>query len=1476
MRKTLTIAMLMAFMGLYAQLQPGSIAFIGLNADGDDDISFVALDTIPAGTIIYFCDSEWDGTSFGTDENDFTWTAPSSDVPAGSVITINNLDAANTVNIGSVSGGTGISRNGDAVFAFLGTGLRQPTTFLAAITNISTGFGTLSGTGLIRGLTAIELTNTTDIGQYNGPRSGIDKNGYLSYLNDMTQWLLQDTPNDDFNDGIAPDLPFNTTAFTFSATDVTAPFVAAVNLVNSTTVEVFFSEPLTPATGGNTANYVFNPALAVNSVTLGASNSMATISMAALPNGTPVTLSISGMADPSGNTQSGSFVSDPFFFNNSMPDLVFTEIMYNAPVSFDDDVEFLEIYNAGTQPADLGGIEVLDESNFLFTFPQGTLAPGATVLLSTNAAVADTFYSQSFTSYVNSPANALGNGGEWLVIRNGLGDTIAAVEYDDGSPWPTSPDGGGYSLELKDPAGPQNDASNWTASTSFLKNAEGTDIYCSPGSFSPLLIPGISFDSEFEVVKENAGSVQVALSLSNSTSDTIFFTWSVAPGATAVAGTDYTLPKMQDTILPNSAGPLMMNIPIMDNSNIEADKFFILTLEDLQGAVPGAPDSKTIFITDDDQVIPARSKELQVDFLTSFLVDASGTAEIVAFDEASQRLFVLNSDNTAVEILDFSNPRNINSISSIDLSSYGNGGTSVAVMNGIVAASIDAGVSANGSVVFMDINGNLLSSVTVGNLPDMVTFTPDGNSVLTANEGQPNAGYTIDPEGSVSKIDISGGVAGLTQANVTNISFTSFNSQKAALQASGVRIFGLNATVAQDVEPEFITVSDDSQTAWVTLQENNAVAVVDLATNAITAIVPLGTKDHSLQMNSIDASDRNDSIVMGTYPLHGMYMPDAIANYTMGGVTYLVTANEGDQREYGVIDEDISIGDAVYVLDSATFPEGDLLKQNHLLGRLAVSPYSGDTDGDGDFDEIHVFGSRSFSIWNGNTGALVYDSGDDFERITSTDPIYKSLFNASNSNNNFKNRSDNKGPEPEGVTVAHINNQVYAFITLERVGGMMVYNITDPANVVLVDYVNSRTLGPNEGGDLGPEGIIYLGPDVSPNDTALVIMANEVSATLSVYALANVNAASTAQVKSLSLIDASNGSVVKVLADGDTIDKSMLPMFSIEADTSGNLFGSVVFEVNGTPYSRENGWPYAINGGSTTKYKPWNPVVGTYVISATPYSMSNARGVRGMARSVTVHVIDTMPTLDCNGDLGGTAYIDSCGVCVGGNTGKTPCVGGCTSLEVVSFDLVSSMTGKAMRPLNDGDTLYLGSMGSFTIRANTCDGIVGSVIFDLNGSYFSKENLFPYDIMGGGFSSPNAFVPPVGTHTIAATPYDGKNGRGMMGIAETVTFHVVAGMAPRTAGNGTTNPTDQNVQQSALGGTAALDASSQMELILFPNPTNGTATLSEPVAYSLYSLMGQEVRKSDSASDVVDVKGLAKGTYVLITTDGRSLKVVVN
>jgi hypothetical protein len=227
-----------------------------------------------------------------------------------------------------------------------------------------------------------------------------------------------------------------------------------------------------------------------------------------------------------------------------------------------------------------------------------------------------------------------------------------------------------------------------------------------------------------------------------------------------------------------------------------------------------------------------------------------------------------------------------------------------------------------------------------------------------------------------------------------------------------------------------------------------------------------------------------------------------MASYAVNGTTYLVTANEGDSRDYGGLSEEVRIGSSAYVLDPTVFPNASFLKKNTNLGRLTVTNATGDTDNDGDFDEIHVYGTRSFSIWNTTTGQIVYDSGADFEKITANDPVFGAFFNVSNNNNTVKNRSDNKGPEPEGITVGQINGATYAFITLERIGGLMTYDITNPAAPVFVSYKNNRTANLATS-DLAPEGIIYIKPAESPLSTGLVVMANEVSATLSFYQITN-------------------------------------------------------------------------------------------------------------------------------------------------------------------------------------------------------------------------------------------------------------------------------------------------------------------------------------------------------------------------------------
>ena len=478
-------------------------------------------------------------------------------------------------------------------------------------------------------------------------------------------------------------------------------------------------------------------------------------------------------------------------------------------------------------------------------------------------------------------------------------------------------------------------------------------------------------------------------------------------------------------------------------------------------------------------------------------------AEISSYDASSQRVFFTNSDNASVDVLDISNPFAPVFLFSIDLTPYGAGPTSVDIYDGLVAISVAADVEQDpGSAVFFDTDGNFVGQATVGALPDMITFTPDGSQVLTANEGQPSEDYTVDPEGSVSIVDAS-------TFSVTTIGFSDFNAGGSRENdlPDGVRIFGPGASVAQDLEPEYISVSPDGSTAFVTLQENNALAVIDINAGTVTGIVALGTKDHSLTENAFDASNDDDAISIQTWPTQGMYQPDAITSYVVDGQVYLVTVNEGDARDYDEFSEEVRVRDLT--LDATAFPDAATLQEDANLGRLRTTNATGDTDNDGDFDVIYSYGARSFTIWDAN-GNVVYDSGSFIE-----DKIAELLpddFNANNDeNDSFDSRSDDKGPEPEAVTIGEIGGTPYAFVGLERVGGIMMFDITDPTAPTYVTYINARdfsvifdpeTITPAElemVGDLGPESIEFIPSTDSPNGMNLIVVANEVSGTISIF-----------------------------------------------------------------------------------------------------------------------------------------------------------------------------------------------------------------------------------------------------------------------------------------------------------------------------------------------------------------------------------------
>ena len=894
-----------------------------------------------------------------------------------------------------------------------------------------------------------------------------------------------------------------------------------------------------------------------------------------------------------------------------------------------------------------------------------------------------------------------------------------------------------------------------------------------------------------------------------------------------------------------------------------------------------------------------------------------GGAEIPAYDPITQRLFVVNAGPGTVDVLDVSDPSNPTFVTTIDVGDIGSP-NSVAVNNGLIAIAVENGESSqeNGFVVFYDVNDltNPTNIVEVGPLPDMLTFTPDGTKVLVANEGEPNDDYTVDPEGSVSIIDVATG-------DVTTAGFTQFNDQIETLRQRGVRIFGPNATVAQDLEPEYIAVSEDSTTAWVALQEANALAVLDIAAGEITNILPLGYKDWSQGLpklttyewdlsnevlgttpagqeillggmsglffekvgndgklhfiatpdrgpngeptdvdgdgveerpfplpnyqprlvrftldktsgeieiteqifltreenggqvpltglpnlqagedgtantdevpidllgnllendpfgadmesivvapdgtfwmsdeyrpaiyhfdangvlidrfipegtadaaglpegtfgtetfpevyaqrrsnrgfegmalntdngklyawiqspldnpdvgndansrnsqilrilefdpttqtttgeyihilegvdssvdkigdavykgdnkfliierdsgttadskklifevdlsnatnilgtdlssatgddtalegmtaddlaamgvnfvqkqkilnlpslgyvagdkaeglallpngsiavlndndfgllsdpipgdgsvpfnpnpvptvlgiidfetpNTLDVSDEDGVINLQNQPIFGMFQPDAIASFSANGQTYIISANEGDSRDYDGFSEETRVEDVT--LDPTAFPNAGELQQAENLGRLQITDTLGDTDGDGDFDQLFSYGARSFSIWDG-AGNLVFDSGDQFERIIADQlPDY---FNSDNDDNDsFDSRSDAKGPEPEGVVTGVVDGKTYAFIGLERVGGIMVYDVSNPSNPQFTQYINNRDFTVDaespEAGDIGPEGLAFISAEDSPNGIPLLAVANEISGTTTLY-----------------------------------------------------------------------------------------------------------------------------------------------------------------------------------------------------------------------------------------------------------------------------------------------------------------------------------------------------------------------------------------
>ena len=554
---------------------------------------------------------------------------------------------------------------------------------------------------------------------------------------------------------------------------------------------------------------------------------------------------------------------------------------------------------------------------------------------------------------------------------------------------------------------------------------------------------------------------------------------------------------------------------------------------------------------------PIDAKLELVDRHTSGLFDEAA-AEIVAYHSASKSAYVTNANAGTLDHIDLGQLPSVASTTPYTVANLTSqsiqipetvtlangqviilgGANSVAIANDLMAVAVQASPKQdNGVVLFYQLDdkgaATFQKAVEAGALPDMVTFSPNGKLAIVANEGEPNGDYSIDPEGSITIVDIKDGVAA---DEGHQLNFHAFNDELADGVLVGNNPSPETTSHAQDIEPEYISVSKDNKWAFVSLQENNAIAKVKLTGDyAITDVIGLGFKDHSQENNKLDANKGDKAALLKTHSgLFGRYQPDSIASYQVNGKHYIVTANEGDAREY--INDDIAEADCSaaaqndtrsntsYVWDDACIVYKDEWKIKDLTDAeaphatatfsaqtqaileevkdLAVSPDLGYNAETNQYEALYAFGARSFSIFN-EQGELVFDSGSDFERITAEQ--YPDSFNTTDNKTKVDDRSDNKGPEPEALTLAYVEGHTLAIIGLERMGGLMMYDITDPESVSFVQYINHRDYDADpespDAGDIAPEGLAFVAAKDSPNGKPLVLVANEVSGSMTVYQL---------------------------------------------------------------------------------------------------------------------------------------------------------------------------------------------------------------------------------------------------------------------------------------------------------------------------------------------------------------------------------------
>ena len=1130
-------------------LSPGDIAVIGYNTQGtpSDSFTIVTLADLPAGTVFYVNDNEIATAGGGTftelNEGEASFTVKAGQtISAGTVITLPWGAAAvsTTTYDFSVTTGAGLGNNNDEIHIYEAASISAttPTKFIFSA-KIGTSPSSLPA-GLTAGTTFISPTGSASRYKITGATySGTSSELLTAIGNIATNWEAVapvNTTDWTFSFGGAP--PSNTltlsvspASFSESATNPAATGTVTRSVVDANPLVVTLTSPDTTE--------VTVPA----NVTILANQASSTFDVTAVDDSTPdgnqiVTLTASAAASSTGNfavtvqddsdtlpataLQTGDIAFTSFNADRDAIAFVALDAIPQGEVIYFNDNE----WNGSAIGA--GGAFNTGEGVVTWTSPVGGVAAGTVVVIdfydsstlisasvgtvtgiSSLGATDESIYAYQGIS-TSSPSTFLAfianhnDGTPDSIANTGLTSGTTAVfltnsaDYADysGSRFSETAFSGYLSL-IGDVA------TKWTVDV----GGDGALVAPASTAFS-LFSPGsatVDIAATVAAAEANSGTTPLTFAVTR-TADTTAFTVNYAvTGGTATSGTDFTA-HASGTLTFAVGGALsqIITLDILGDTVIESNETVIITLSNLvqvTGTVALGNATGTGTITNDDSV--------PVSFLASGAITSTlkssitlGGSEIPAFDPASKRAFA--SSGVGIQVVNLADTAAPVQLTTIVPSALGVSGltsndvSSITVRKGtggnpsiLAAAIINSPTTSNGHVVFLNAaTGALIGSAVVGAVPDHIAFTPDGTKLLCCNEGELAGATATIPDAAMGTVSIiavdSAGLPGVVQT----ADFSAYDAPAtiASLKAAGVRFFGAGVP-STDFEPEYLAISPDGIKAMVTLQEANALAILDIATATFTSVTALGEKDFSTGRH--DFSDRDaagaSNLVNPTTgnPVFGLYMPDAIASYQVGGLTYYVTSNEGDDRnDFLTPDETTTVSNASYNLDDATFPNETALKNQASLGRLTVSNATGlrgDTDGDGDIDKILSLGGRSFSILD-STGARIFDSGDMVEMIVASQ--FPAQFDDS--------RSDNKGPEPEGVTVAKIGARTFAFVGLERSHMVLAFDVTNP-------LAPTFATGFQRTGDLNPEGMVVVEAADSPSGKPLLIVSSEVSNTLTVF-----------------------------------------------------------------------------------------------------------------------------------------------------------------------------------------------------------------------------------------------------------------------------------------------------------------------------------------------------------------------------------------